>query len=174
MPSAPLLLPALDRALACHVPRCGFNLTDDGKDTGGASHDTGRGSDNTGGGSHNTGRGSHDTGGTSHNTGGASDNTGEASDNTGGTSHASLLIASLGLLAVEALLSSGQLSPAELGPSAALAAALRLVAAPLPPLPVADDGRWLGRAQVRVITISRGCYERCCSNKKTPPYHSKN
>jgi len=23
-----------------------------------------------------------------------------------------------------------------------------------------------------VITISRGCFERCCSNKKTPPYHS--
>jgi len=21
-----------------------------------------------------------------------------------------------------------------------------------------------------VITISRGCFERCCSNKKTPPY----
>ena len=24
-----------------------------------------------------------------------------------------------------------------------------------------------------VITIPRGCFERCCSNKKTPPYHSK-
>ena len=23
-----------------------------------------------------------------------------------------------------------------------------------------------------VITISRGCFERCCSNKKTPPYYS--
>jgi len=23
-----------------------------------------------------------------------------------------------------------------------------------------------------VITISRGCFDRCCSNKKTPPYHS--
>ena len=23
-----------------------------------------------------------------------------------------------------------------------------------------------------VITISRGCFERCCSNQKTPPYHS--
>jgi len=23
-----------------------------------------------------------------------------------------------------------------------------------------------------VITISRGCFERCCSNKKTPPYRS--
>ena len=23
-----------------------------------------------------------------------------------------------------------------------------------------------------VITISRGCFERCCSNKKTLPYHS--
>jgi len=23
-----------------------------------------------------------------------------------------------------------------------------------------------------VITICRGCFERCCSNKKTPPYHS--
>jgi len=23
-----------------------------------------------------------------------------------------------------------------------------------------------------VITISRGCFERCCSNKKAPPYHS--
>ena len=23
-----------------------------------------------------------------------------------------------------------------------------------------------------VITISRGCFERCCSNKKTPPYHA--
>ena len=27
-------------------------------------------------------------------------------------------------------------------------------------------------AAVSVITISRGCFERCCSNKKTPPYHS--
>jgi len=25
---------------------------------------------------------------------------------------------------------------------------------------------------LRVIIISRGCFERCCSNKKTPPYHS--
>jgi len=25
---------------------------------------------------------------------------------------------------------------------------------------------------VGVITTSRGCFERCCSNKKTPPYHS--
>jgi len=25
---------------------------------------------------------------------------------------------------------------------------------------------------VGVITIYRGCFERCCSNKKTPPYHS--
>jgi len=23
-----------------------------------------------------------------------------------------------------------------------------------------------------VLNISRGCFERCCSNKKTPPYHS--
>ena len=23
-----------------------------------------------------------------------------------------------------------------------------------------------------VITISRGCFERCCGNKKTPSYHS--
>ena len=23
-----------------------------------------------------------------------------------------------------------------------------------------------------VMTISHGCFERCCSNKKTPPYHS--
>ena len=23
-----------------------------------------------------------------------------------------------------------------------------------------------------VITISRGCFERCCNNQKTPPYHS--
>jgi len=23
-----------------------------------------------------------------------------------------------------------------------------------------------------VITSSRGCFERCCSNKKTPPFHS--
>ena len=23
-----------------------------------------------------------------------------------------------------------------------------------------------------VITISRGCFERCCSKKTTPPYHS--
>jgi len=23
-----------------------------------------------------------------------------------------------------------------------------------------------------VNTTSRGCFERCCSNKKTPPYHS--
>jgi len=25
---------------------------------------------------------------------------------------------------------------------------------------------------LRVITISRECFERCCSNKITPPYHS--
>jgi len=27
-------------------------------------------------------------------------------------------------------------------------------------------------AALGVITIFRGCFERCCSNKKTPLYHS--
>ena len=32
---------------------------------------------------------------------------------------------------------------------------------------------WLSEVDaLGVITVSRGCFERCCSDKKTPPYHS--
>jgi len=42
--------------------------------------------------------------------------------------------------------------------------------------PLAEGLSWLSTQRevdaVGVITISRGCFERCCSNKTTPPYHS--
>ena len=37
---------------------------------------------------------------------------------------------------------------------------------------VQNKGRKVEVDALGVIAISRGCVERCCSNRKTPPYHS--
>jgi E3 ubiquitin-protein ligase HERC1 len=136
--SAPVLLGAIGEVLRVHVDRCGVLPMSSRASRGGGVGDAGEAAESGGGGTTTVA--------------GCGGKDGIV------TSHASLLLSSLAMMAVEALLSSKDLSHADVSASTALRQALALCAAPPPPVPVDALGRCAGRAELwqTAVRLSQG------------------